>query len=206
MAWNRRKERGEGSPACGQDFNQGSSQRTEEKRALSNFPLGRGPREKGALNVPSVSKGPLHSYCELSPAARRSGHPRGGPEAHYVSGKRSRALWGEAGGAGPASQFPGTQAQSPPLSLLSPCSTHPFILGVDQWHPALVENDPSPVTHRDPSTASSSWNNSTSCERHVVAGRWRQSARTPLCVFLGQMSFWIGGVKVLSESTELQVS
>lgn len=167
----RGKKEERGSPACGQDFNRGSSQCTEEKRALSNFPLGRGPREKGVLNAPSVSKGPLHSYRELFPAARRSGHPRGGPEARYVSGKKSRGLWGEAGGAGPASQFPSTQAQSPPLSLLSPCNTHPFILGVDQWHLALVENDPSPVIHRDPSTASSSWNNSTSCECHVVAGR-----------------------------------
>lgn len=91
--------------------------------------------------------------------------------ARYVSGKKRRGLWGEAGGAGPAFQFPSTQAQSPPLSLLSPCNTHPFILGVDQWHLALVENDPSPVIHRDPSIASSSWNNSTSCECHVVAGR-----------------------------------
>ena len=82
------------------------------------------------------------------------------------------SLGGEMGGARFASKLPCIQAQEPALPFLSPRTTHPFILGVDQQHLALAEGSQArPMTHRFPSTASLRWNNSTAGKCHVVIYR-----------------------------------
>ena len=60
------------------------------QQGVVKLPLGREHRDKGVLNAPYLSKGHLHSCCQLSPTARRSGRPQGSLEAHYATGKRSQ--------------------------------------------------------------------------------------------------------------------
>ena len=83
-------EEGKGEPSSWSGLHRGKFSAYWRQQGIVKLLLGREHRDKGVLNVPCISKGHLYSCFELSPTARRSGHPQGSLEAHYASGKRSQ--------------------------------------------------------------------------------------------------------------------
>lgn len=82
--------------------------------------LREGTQGQGSFECSLHFEGHLHSCCQLSPTARRSGRPQGSLEAHYATGKRSQV-------SGVRWEVPGLLPNFPaykPRSLPCPFSLH----------------------------------------------------------------------------------